>query len=38
MCACEDVVVLDGAADERVKCQPPKKKDSGEGVELDVPV
>lgn len=34
----EDEVVLDGAADEGVKCQPPKKKDGGEDVGLDVPV
>jgi len=34
----EDGVVFDGAADEGVKRQPPKKKDSGEDVGLDVPV
>jgi len=34
----EDVVVFDGAADEGVKCQPPKKKGSGDDVGLDVPV
>ena len=34
----EDAVVLDGAADEGVKCQPPRKKDSGDDVGLDVPV
>lgn len=34
----EDAVVFDEAADEGIKCQPPKKKDGGEGVGLDVPV
>lgn len=34
----EDGVVFDGAADEGVKRQPPKKKDGGEDVGLDVPV
>ena len=34
----EDALVFDGAADEGVKGQPPKKKGSGEDVGLDVPV
>jgi hypothetical protein len=34
----EDAVVLNGAASEGVKRQPPKKGGSGEDVGLDVPV